>query len=184
MFLRGGHFLHSLYAQDVLLLCIHDITTAARPSGDWTLIAMPIGWGRARRSRKRGGLRFFLGFALSNPRANWQLLIRSGAWRSAVERRRGRAIPAQAIGLGQEANPFQRLSPEGAIHDLASIPHVWFVVLNPVPLQKLPIFHTPRMSEDVLPKPDIKARRHQRLRSYLESANSLDLPRPSLPIPR
>jgi len=33
-------------------------------------------------------------------------------------------------GLGFEPNPFQRLSPEGAIRDLASIPRILFVVFT------------------------------------------------------
>jgi hypothetical protein len=32
------------------------------------------------------GLRFFLRFAISNPRANWQSLTRSGAWGGAQEK--------------------------------------------------------------------------------------------------
>jgi hypothetical protein len=46
---------------------------------------------------------------------------------------------------------IQRVSPEGATHNFASIPHKSFVVINPVRLQKLSLFLLKTCHSMVLP---------------------------------
>jgi hypothetical protein len=74
------------------------------------------------------GLRFFLKFALLNARANCQPLARSGAWGGAVEPQRGDLPQPRPSAWVKRPNPSQCVSPEGASHDLASIPHISFVI--------------------------------------------------------
>jgi hypothetical protein len=55
-----------------------------------------------------------LTFALSNPKVNGQSLIRSGAWGGAVEPQSGDLPQPRPSAWVRRANPFQRVSPEGA----------------------------------------------------------------------
>ena len=89
------------------------------------------------RTPRAGGPRYALRFAVSNPRATWKSLIRSGAWGGAVEPQRGDLPQPRPSAWVKRPNSFQCLSPEGATHRLASIPHISFVVLNAVGLQEL-----------------------------------------------
>ena len=52
-------------------------------------------------------------------RRGGRLFHRGEHWASAVESRKGRSIPAQAIGRIKKHDPFQWVSPEGATEWLA-----------------------------------------------------------------